>query len=487
MTITADQITAVVNTVPTGLYIDGTWRQTEARIEVENPATGQLLTTISDGAGADATEALDAAVAAASSWADTSPRERSDILRRAFELLRADATDLALLMTAEMGKPLAESLGEVAYGAEFFRHFSDEAVRVAGRYQQAPSAAYRILTVKQPVGPVFAITPWNFPLAMATRKIGPALAAGCPVIVKPATLTPLTTLKLVDLLAEAGVPAGVVNVLTSSSSSSLSAALLADDRLRKLTFTGSTEVGRHLLAQAADKVLRVSMELGGNAPLLVFADADLEVAVDGAVAAKMRNTGQACTAANRLLVAESIAEEFTARLTARMAAMPVGPGWADGVQVGPLVDAASRDKVSGLVADATDRGARVLTGGHALAGPGYFYEPTVLADLNPDARVFREEIFGPVAPVFTFTTEAQAIELANDTEYGLMGYVFTSDLGRAFRVSEALETGMVGVNNGVISNAAAPFGGVKQSGIGKEGGAEGIDEYLAVKYIGLGW
>jgi succinate-semialdehyde dehydrogenase/glutarate-semialdehyde dehydrogenase len=407
------------------------------------------------------------------------------VLRRAFEAITARVDELALLMTLEMGKPLAESRAEVAYAAEFLRWFSEEAVRIDGRYAVAPTGQGRLLTMRQPVGPCLLITPWNFPMAMGTRKIGPAVAAGCTMVVKPAQLTPLSMLALGRILQEAGLPAGVLNIVTSSSARSVVDPLLADPRLRKLSFTGSTEVGKGLLAKAADQVLQVSMELGGNAPFVVFEDADLDAAVEGAVIAKMRNIGEACTAANRFHVAEAVAEEFSGRLAERLSAMRVGRGVDDGVQVGPLIDGAARDKVAELVDDAVTKGAEVLTGGKPLDGAGHFFPPTVLAGVTGDARVLKEEVFGPVAPVTTFADEAEAIAAANDTEYGLVAYLFTRDLKRALRVTEALESGMVGCNQGMVSNPAAPFGGVKQSGLGREGGPEGIDEYLSIKYVAI--
>ncbi len=393
--------------------------------------------------------------------------------------------DLALLMTLEMGKSLAESRAEISYAAEFFRWFSEEAVRIAGRYQSAPAGDGRLLTMRQPVGPVLLITPWNFPAAMGSRKIGPAIAAGCTMVVKPASLTPLTMLALARILAEAGLPDGVLNVVTSSSSGSTMKPLIEDPRLRKLSFTGSTEVGRTLMKQASGRLLRLSMELGGNAPFIVFADADLEQAVQGAMDAKMRNMGESCVAANRFHVHESIAEQFTARLTERMGALRVGRGTEDGVQVGPLIDATQRDKVIELVGDAVDRGAHVEVGGKAPDGPGYFYPPTVLSRVPAESRLLREEVFGPVAPIATFSSDEEALAAANTSEYGLVAYAFTTDLGRALRVAEGLESGMVGLNRGLVSNPSAPFGGVKQSGFGREGGVEGIDEYLSTKYVAL--
>jgi len=473
--------------VPTGLFIDGKWRDSSdgLTLDVEDPSTGETLASVADATVADGKAALDAAVAAQADWAATSPRERGEILRRAFVAITARAEEFALLMTLEMGKPLAEARGEVTYGAEFFRWFSEEAVRIAGRYSLAPSGGTRLLTMKQPVGPVYAITPWNFPLAMGTRKIGPALAAGCPVVIKPAAQTPLTTLALAAVLIEAGLPDGVVNVITTSRSGEVSAPIIADPRLRKLTFTGSTGVGQRLIEQSARQVLKVSMELGGNAPFVVFADADLDKAVDGAMLAKMRNIGEACTAANRFIVHESLAPEFSRRLAERMGAMIIGRGVDDGVQVGPLVDNAAVEKVTELVTDAVGHGAEVLTGGQALAGPGHFYPPTVLTGVPTSAKMFREEIFGPVAPITTFNTDDEGIALANDTEFGLVAYAFTQNLTRALTVAERLETGMVGINQGIVSNPAAPFGGVKASGLGREGGVEGIEEYLETKYVGI--
>ena len=388
-------------------------------------------------------------------------------------------------MTLEMGKPVKEALGEVAYAAEFFRWFSEEAVRISGRYSVAPNGATRLLTMKQPVGPCLFITPWNFPLAMGTRKIGPAVAAGCTMVVKPATQTPLSMYALAQIMTEAGLPDGVLNVITTSHSGAVMEPLIRDPRLRKLSFTGSTEIGRKLVEQSAEQLLRVSMELGGNAPFLVFADADVEAAVDGAMLAKMRNMGEACTAANRFIVHSSVAEEFARRFADKMAALTVGRGTEAGVDVGPLVDAPSQAKVDELVTQAVGAGARVLTGGSTVGEQGYFYAPTVLTDVPADARLLSEEIFGPVAPVTTFETDEQAVALANASEYGLVAYAFTKDLSRAMRVAEGLETGMVGLNQGIVSNPAAPFGGVKHSGFGREGGAEGIEEFLETKYVGI--
>ncbi|MGB2921432.1 MAG: NAD-dependent succinate-semialdehyde dehydrogenase, partial [Mycobacterium sp.] len=413
------------------------------------------------------------------------PRERADILTRAFTLLHERVDDLALLMTLEMGKPLAESRGEIAYAAEFFRHFAEEAVRIDGGYQTAPAGGARFLVARQPVGPCLLITPWNFPMAMGTRKLGPAIAAGCTSVIKPAPQTPLSMLALMDILAEAGLPAGAVNCISTTEAGAVLEPMIRSGLARKLSFTGSTQVGRILLEQCAEKVLRTSMELGGNAPFLVFSDADLDEAVEGAMAAKMRNMGEACTAANRIYVHSSVIDEFGRRLAARMAELPVGRGTEDGVRVGPLIDDAALCKVQTLVADAVERGASVLTGGTAPGGAGFFYPPTVLTGVARDAQMSEQEIFGPVAPLSAFDTEEEAVAAANDTEFGLVSYVFTNDLRRALRVAEALETGMVGLNQGVVSNPAAPFGGMKSSGLGREGGAVGIDEFLETKYIGI--
>lgn len=459
------------------LFIAGQWRDAEggATLDVENPATGEILATVADASVADGAAALDAAVAAQADWARTAPRDRGEILRRAYEIITERTDELAEQMTAEMGKPVSESKAEIAYGAEFFRWFAEEAVRISGRYATAPNGATRLLTLKQPVGPCLMITPWNFPLAMGTRKIGPAVAAGCTMVVKPASLTPLTMLSLGEILAEAGLPDGVLNIVTTSHTGDVMEPLIRDPRLRKLTFTGSTEVGRTLIEQAAEGVLRVSMELGGNAPFLVFEDADLDQAVDGAMLAKMRNIGEACTAANRFIVHDSVADEFARRFATRMAE----------AEVGPLVEAKQRDKVAELVDDAKSHGATVLTGGEVPDGKGYFYPPTVLTDVPQEARVWREEIFGPVAPIFRFTDDDEALQMANDTEFGLVAYAFTQSYSRAIKVYEGLETGMVGINQGVVSNPAAPFGGMKASGFGREGGDEGIEEYLETKYVGL--
>jgi succinate-semialdehyde dehydrogenase/glutarate-semialdehyde dehydrogenase len=485
-TITAPEEQRVVADVPKQLYIGGEWRDgAKATLGVEDPSTGETLCKVADASSEDAGAALDAAVEAGPEWSRHPPRERGEILRRAFEAITARSDDLALLMTLEMGKPLAESKAEIAYGAEFLRWFSEQAVRIDGRYAVAPNGQGRLLTMKQPVGPCLLITPWNFPLAMGTRKLGPAIAAGCTAVVKPAQQTPLSMLALVKILEHAGLPGGVVNLVTASSSGETMAPLITDPRLRKLSFTGSTEVGRRLMAQASDTLVRLSMELGGNAPFIVFDDADVDDAVQGALIAKMRNIGEACTAANRFHVAEPIAAQFAEKLARQIGAMKVGRGTAEGVQVGPLIDSNQRSKVAELVQDAVARGATALLGGHARDGAGYFFDPTVLADVPDGAELLQEEIFGPVAPVKGFSDEDEAIAAANNTEYGLVAYVYTSNVKRALRVVERLETGMVGLNQGMVSNPAAPFGGIKQSGFGREGGPEGIEEYLETKYVAI--
>ncbi len=477
----------VVEQVSKGLLIGGGWRGAsgDKTLDVEDPSTGEVIAQVADADVSDGRDALDAAVDAQGDWAASAPRDRGEILRRAYELIVERTEDLALLMTLEMGKPLKESRAEIAYGSEFFRWFSEEAVRISGRWSIAPNGATRLLTMKQPVGPCLMITPWNFPLAMGTRKIGPAIAAGCTMAMKPAALTPLTMLALADILREAGLPDGVLNVVTTSTTGAVMEPLIRDPRLRKLTFTGSTPVGRKLVEQSAQGLLRVSMELGGNAPFLVYGDADLDAAVDGAMLAKMRNIGEACTAANRFIVHESVADDFTERLTERMDALEVGRGVSESVDVGPLVEAKQRDKVAELVDDALEHGAKATTGASAPGGAGYFYSPTVLTDVPPQAKLFREEIFGPVAPIFRFSTDEEGLAMANDTEYGLVSYLFTRDVSRAVKAAESLQTGMVGLNQGVVSNPAAPFGGVKASGYGREGGAEGIEEYLETKYVGI--
>ena len=478
---------AVVEAVPNRLLIGGEWRDASGggSLGVEDPSTGETIREVADATPEDALAALGAAGAAQAEWAATPPNERGEILWRAFESLNERADELALLMTLEMGKTVAESKAEIAYAAEFFRWFSGEALRIDGTYKVAGNAASRVLVMRQPVGPCYFITPWNFPTAMGTRKIGPAIAAGCTMVWKPAHQTPLSALALAEILERAGLPGGVLNVITSSSSSAVSAPIIADPRLRKLSFTGSTEVGRKLIAQAADNVLRVSMELGGNAPFLIFDDADLDAAIEGAMIAKMRNIGEACTSANRFHVAESVAGEFAERLGERMGKLRLGRGTEEGVDVGPLIDDDQRSKVAELVEDAIEKGATCLVGGGKRDGAGYFYEPTVLGGVPQGARLLREEIFGPVAPVTGFGSEEEAIAAANDTEYGLVAYVFTRDLKRALRVCEGLETGMIGLNQGMVSNAGAPFGGVKQSGVGREGGNEGIAEYLETKYVAV--
>lgn len=477
----------LLGALPTGLHVNGAWRPAEGDrvFEVADPATGETLATVADASPGDAMAALAAAHEAQAAWQRTAPRARAEILRKAFELITARTEEFALLITLEMGKPLAESRAEVAYGAEFLRWFSEEAPRVAGRYATAPDGGNRLLVRKRPVGPCLLITPWNFPIAMATRKVAPAIAAGCTMVLKPAELTPLTTLLLTEVLAEAGLPPGVLNIVTTTDPATTIQPLLADDRLRKLSFTGSTPVGRRLMAAASERVLKVSMELGGNAPFIVCEDADLDEAVEGAVVAKMRNGGEACVAANRIMVHRSIAAEFTTRLAARMSDFVVGAGTDPDTTLGPLIDQRSRSKVAGLVEDAVAAGATVVTGGRVPEGRGWFYPPTVLADVRPDMAIVQQEIFGPVAPVMAFDDDAEAVRAANSTEYGLVAFVFTRDLDRALRISEQVEAGMLGVNTGVVSNPAAPFGGVKASGLGREGGAEGIEEYLETVYIGI--
>jgi succinate-semialdehyde dehydrogenase / glutarate-semialdehyde dehydrogenase len=477
----------VVDGVEKRLLIGGEWRDAGggATFAVTDPATEEALCEVADATPEDGKAALDAAVAAQAEWGASAPNDRAKILWDAFELMMERADDLALLMTLEMGKAVAESKSEIVYAADFFRWHSGDALRLDGDYKQFGNGTSRVMTMKQPVGPCLMITPWNFPMAMGTRKVGPAIAAGCTVVIKPAQFTPLSMLALGQILEEAGLPAGVFNILTTSSSGKVTGPLIQDPRLRKLSFTGSTEVGRKLIEASAHNVLKTSMELGGNAPFIVFEDADLDEAVEGALLAKMRNIGEACTSANRFHVAESVKDEFTRRLAEKMGALKSGRGTEDDVKVGPLIDEPSREKVAELVEDAVSKGAQCLTGGQLPDGRGYFYPPTVLADVPLDARVFKEEIFGPVAPVAGFSSEDEAIERANDTEYGLVAYVFTRDVKRAIRVCERLETGMVGLNQGMVSNAGAPFGGVKQSGIGREGGNEGIEEFLETKYVAV--
>lgn len=474
---------------PTELLIGGEWRPAASgdRFDVVDPATGEVLATVANGGVDDAIAAVDAADTAAAAWAATAPRRRAEVLRRAFELMTERSEDLARLISLENGKALADARGEVAYAAEFFRWYSEEAVRAAGSVMTAPSGTNRILVLQQPVGICVLVTPWNFPAAMATRKIGPALAAGCTVVLKPASDTPLTALAMGNLLHEAGVPDGVVNVLPSRRSGAVVSAMLHDPRVRKLSFTGSTEVGRVLLAEAADQVVNTSMELGGNAPFLVFADADLDAAVEGAMVAKMRNAGEACTAANRFYVEAPVADEFSRRLADRMSALAVGPGSEEGTQVGPLINEEAVAKVDALVGGAVGDGARTVVGGRRPGRAGFYYEPTVLVDVPSDAAILGEEIFGPVAPIVTFTAEQEAVTLANGSQYGLVAYVYTTDLARGLRVSEALDFGMVGLNRGLVSDPAAPFGGVKQSGLGREGGHEGVLDYLESKYVAVQW
>ncbi|WP_265523276.1 NAD-dependent succinate-semialdehyde dehydrogenase [Oerskovia flava] len=482
---------ALVAHLPTGLLIDGHWGPASggATFEVENPATEESLFDVADARPEDALRALAAAHRAAPVWRAVSPRERSELLRAVYSTLVARTDDLAALITAESGKPLAEARAEVAYGADFVRWYAEQAVRTDGLVRTAPAGANRQLVSRRPVGPALLITPWNFPLAMATRKVAPALAAGCPVVVKPARLAPLTTALVAEIvraeLVDRGLPAGVVNVIPSSHAADVTEPLLADPRLRKLSFTGSTAVGRTLLQGAAAQVLRTSMELGGNAPFVVFADADLDAAVEGALVAKLRNTGQSCVAANRFLVHESVARDFADRLAHAFADRRVGDGAQEGVQVGPLIGASAVDDVEELVSAAVDDGAQVLTGGDRPDGRGHFYPPTVLSGVGHDARVVREEIFGPVAPVVAFGDDDEAIELANATEHGLAAYAYTRDLGRAMRVAQEVEAGMIGINRGLVSDASAPFGGVKHSGLGREGGEAGLEEYLETVYVAL--
>ena len=473
--------------VPTGLLIGGTWRDasTGATFEVEDPSTGELLARVADATPEDGEAALAAAHEAQAAWAKTAPRVRGEILRKAFEIVQRRADEFALLMTLEMGKPLAESRGEVAYGAEFLRWFSEEAPRISGRYAVSPDGANRLLVTKRPVGPCLFITPWNFPLAMATRKIAPAIAAGCTIVLKPACLTPLTSLLMADVLREAGLPDGVLNVIPTKRPGPVTDPLIRDHRLRKLSFTGSTQVGQRLIEASAQQVLRVSMELGGNAPFIVFGDADVEAAVDGAILAKLRNGGEACVAANRILVHTSVAAEFSAKFSERMARFTVGRGTDPATRLGPMIDQKAIDSITRLVDSAVAAGAKVAVGGRPVPGPGYFFQPTVLTDVPADADIVNEEIFGPVAPIITFESEDEAVEKANASPFGLVCFVYTRDLNRGLRMAERLETGMLGLNTGLVSNPAAPFGGVKQSGLGREGGFEGIEEYLETVYVGI--
>lgn len=475
--------------LPCDLWIDGQWRpgSTKERIDVLDPSTGKTIISVADASTADAMDAVTAAHKAGPGWAATAPRQRGEILRRCFELMIARRDMLAELISLENGKSLSDAKGEVTYAAEFFRWFSEEAVRLNGEIYTAPSGANKIVVEHQPIGVSVLVTPWNFPAAMATRKIAPALAAGCTVVLKPATETPLTAYLLADIYREAGVPAGVVNVLTTSRSGATVSAMLHDSRVRKLSFTGSTEVGRKLLHEAADTVISCSMELGGNAPFIVFDDADLDAALDGAMIAKMRNGGEACTAANRFYVQNGILEAFSAGLVQRMAALRIGPGYDAQTQCGPLINQDAVDRIGGLVDEAVGQGATVLTGGKASGGDGFYFPPTVISNVPARATISREEIFGPVAAITSFASEDDAVAAANDTEYGLIAYVYTRDVGRGMRVSERLESGMVGLNRGLVSDPAAPFGGVKQSGLGREGAHHGIMEFCETKYIAVSW
>ena len=477
----------VLDLVPTKLYLNGQWVDAEGgkTLDVFDPATGKKLLAIADASYADGQKAIEAAHNAQESWAKTAPRVRAEVLRAAFEKVTAMSDDFATLMSLEMGKPFAEAKGEVAYGAEFLRWFSEEAPRINGRYTTAPDGKNRLMVLKRPVGPALLITPWNFPLAMATRKIGPAIAAGCTSILKPAALTPLTSQLFVKVLEEVGLPAGVVNLIPTTSAGEVTGPIIKDARLRKLSFTGSTPVGKRLIADAADQVLKVSMELGGNAPFLVFEDADVDAAVEGAMLAKLRNMGEACTAANRFLVHESVVDEFAQKLNQKMSALTLGRGVAEGTNIGPLIDEKSRQGVHALVEDARAKGAEVLTGGEIPSGEGYFYPPTVLKSVPESCEILQNEIFGPVAPICSFKDEDEAVRMANNTEYGLVAYAFTKDLNRGLRLAERLEVGMFGLNTGLVSNPAGPFGGVKQSGLGREGSQEGIEEYLETVYVGI--
>lgn len=477
----------VLDLVPDQLLIAGKWQSASdgATFEVTDPATGKVLKKISDASYQDGQLAMAAAHEAQEGWGRTAPRVRAELLRAAFEKVTQMSDDFATLMSMEMGKPFLEAKGEVAYGAEFLRWFSEEAPRIDGRYTTAPDGKNRLLVLKRPIGPALLITPWNFPLAMATRKIGPAIAAGCTSILKPAALTPLTSLLFAKVLLEVGVPAGVVNVIQTTRVQDVTGPLIKDARLRKLSFTGSTQVGRKLIADSAEQVLKVSMELGGNAPFLVFEDADIDKAVEGAMLAKLRNMGEACTAANRFLVHESVADEFSRKLTEKMSALKVARGLEEGANIGPLIDEKSRQAVHALVQDAKTKGAQVLLGGEIPVGDGYFYPPTVLKNVPETCEILSSEIFGPVAPICTFKTEDEAVRRANNTEYGLVAYAFTKDLNRGLRLAERLETGMFGLNTGLVSNPAGPFGGVKQSGLGREGSHEGIEEYLETVYVGI--
>ena len=483
----ATRAQALIDALPTGLLIDGEWAEASSgrRLDVVNPATAQVVATVADGGEKDALAAIEAAARAQREWGQTAPRARSEILRRAYELVMERQDDLALVMTTEMGKPVAEARGEVAYAAEFLRWFSEEAVRIGGDATMSGDGGTRIICTREPVGPSVLVTPWNFPLAMGARKIGPAVAAGCTMVFKPSELTPLCSLALAEILVEAGLPPGVLNLVCTSDPGSVVSPWMSSGLARKVTFTGSTAVGVKLLEQAAQHVMRTSMELGGNAPFIVFDDADLDEAVAGAMVAKMRNMGEACTAANRIFVQRGVVDEFTAKLAERMGGLRTGDGTEDGVQVGPLVGPPALDKVERLVGDAVQRGARVVVGGQRPDHPGYFYPPTVLANVSPESALMSEEIFGPVAPVLAFDTEEEVVALANDTAWGLVGYLFTRDVDRGFRMSEAIEVGMLGLNTGLVSNPAAPFGGIKASGVGREGGRVGIEEFLEIKYLAM--
>jgi succinate-semialdehyde dehydrogenase/glutarate-semialdehyde dehydrogenase len=475
--------------VPTDLWIGGKWKKASdgARFDIIDPATEKVIASVASATVDDAKAAVDAAQEAFPAWAAKKPRERAEILRKAYEVIMRDAERFAKLITLENGKALSDSRGEIAYAAEFFRWYAEEAVRNIGQISMAPATGARIVAQHKPAGIAVLVTPWNFPAAMATRKIGPALAAGCPVVLKPASDTPLTMLALMPALEEAGVPPGVVNVVPSRRSGPVVSAMLHDPRVRVLSFTGSTEVGRKLLHEAADNIIKPSMELGGNAPFIVFEDADVDAAVDGAMIAKMRNMGEACTAANRFYVHDKVHDEFAKKLTAKMAALKVGNGLDDGVSVGPLVNKEGRDKVVELVDDAVSKGAKVLTGGKAPDGAGYFYPATVITNVPNSAKMLNEEIFGPVASIQTFKTEDEAITRANDTEYGLVAYLYTKDLSRGMRVSEKLDFGMIGLNRGLVSDPAAPFGGTKQSGLGREGAQEGMKEFQETQYVSVIW
>ncbi|HWC21386.1 MAG TPA: NAD-dependent succinate-semialdehyde dehydrogenase [Flexivirga sp.] len=486
MTVTSE-VHDLVQSVPTGLFIDGQWVDAASgkRCDVVNPSTEEIIATIADGGPEDADRALDVAARTQHTWARTAPRARSEILRRAYDLMMQRQDELATIITTEMGKPFAEARGEVAYAAEFFRWFSEEAVRIGGDATVSGDGRTRIIVTKAPVGPCVLVTPWNFPLAMGTRKIGPAIAAGCTMVFKPAHLTPLSSFALVEILQEAGLPSGVLNVVCSSDPGSVVEPWLRSGKARKVSFTGSTAVGVRLLEQASEHVMRSSMELGGNAPFIVFDDADLDAAVEGAMVAKLRNMGEACTAANRFFVHRGVMDEFARRLAERMGALTVGDGMTDGTDVGPLIEPKAVEKVASLVTDAVDRGARVVCGGAPLEGDGFFYAPTVLADVEPTSDLMSQEIFGPVAALIPFEDEDQVVQLANDTDWGLVGYAFTRDIDRAFRLQESIEVGMLGINTGLVSNPAAPFGGVKESGLGREGGRTGIEEFLETRYLAM--